>query len=136
LAKKNALTHQIKNISFLRSDLLTSLDPSYYSKINLIVSNPPYIDKAIYKNLLPLTRKQPKNALLASSKGLYFYQKIFQQIQKFNQKKILLLFEIDYQKREELKKLAYDNFPSAFVEFFFDYSKKERVMSIVRNFSE
>ncbi|MFT3881270.1 MAG: peptide chain release factor N(5)-glutamine methyltransferase [Gemmatales bacterium] len=61
VAKKNAEQHKLSSVRFLQGDLL---QPVASEKFDLVVSNPPYIDSEVVKQL-PITVKnfEPKLAL-------------------------------------------------------------------------
>ncbi|GAB5465393.1 MAG: hypothetical protein Kapaf2KO_08290 [Candidatus Kapaibacteriales bacterium] len=71
LAKRNAAKNRVDNITFLKTDIL-SKTPSL--KYDLIVSNPPYVSIADYKELDRNVRDyEPEIALTDGSNGLAFY---------------------------------------------------------------
>lgn len=76
IAKKNAIFHQVR-VNFIRSNLFSKLRIRENS-FDLIISNPPYVSLEEYKELPEIVKKQPKNALIASKRGLFFYFKILQ----------------------------------------------------------
>ena len=64
IAKTNALTHKLDNISFMHSDWFTAVS----DKFDIIVANPPYI--AAYDEHLPNLQYEPQAALVADNNGL------------------------------------------------------------------
>lgn len=88
-------------ITFIESDLFDKIN----TKFDVIISNPPYIDKNekiddIVKN------NEPHLALYAEDNGLYFYKKIIKNSQKYLNKKNILAFEIGYKQGGELIKYS------------------------------
>ena len=73
-AKTNAKIQQVYNrIKFINTDV----DKLYYNKYDLIISNPPYINKIEYNNLdLGVKNYEPKKALYGGLDGLNIIEKI------------------------------------------------------------
>jgi release factor glutamine methyltransferase len=74
VAVQNALRHGVaKRIAFFETDILADVPGSF----DVICSNPPYISDENYR-LLPegIRRFEPKEALLASEKGLALHRRI------------------------------------------------------------
>jgi release factor glutamine methyltransferase len=130
LAKSNSLIHRTPNIEFYQSDLFAKLNSR--QKFDIIVSNPPYISSAEYRQLSSLVKKQPKSALVAKKKGYFFYQEIFRKVPVFFSRKFLLILEIGPQQEERLLGLARKHFSSAHVEIFPDLSGNSRVLVVYK----
>ena len=76
LAKENAQSNEINNITFLQGDCLNPLNP-YLEEIEVIVSNPPYIRADLIKNLDEnITEYEPLVALNGGKEGLDFYKEL------------------------------------------------------------
>lgn len=101
IARLNAKKNECR-IDFLISDLFSQLADKY----DIIISNPPYISEAEYAALKPELYHEPKLALTAPENGLYFYQKIFQQIPDHLKLPAILYLEIGATQSREIKKLA------------------------------
>lgn len=72
LAKLNAEINSIENVTFLVADVYKY---SFDSKFDVIVSNPPYINKDEYLKLPPeILNYEPKHALTDGEDGLSFYR--------------------------------------------------------------
>jgi release factor glutamine methyltransferase len=128
VAKSNAKNQQIKNVEFLQSDLFNNVAKN--ENFNIIVSNPPYLSADEYKNLSLITKKQPKEALVASNNGYFFYHEIFRQARNYLTENFLLVVEIGYQQKENVIKLIIEYFPQAGVSIFSDYTGHSRVITI------
>ncbi|HRN78251.1 MAG TPA: peptide chain release factor N(5)-glutamine methyltransferase [Candidatus Dependentiae bacterium] len=77
LAQKNAQHNNIKNVTFILSDLFAKL-PSI--KADIIVANPPYIAEYEWQTLdTSVTKWEDKQALVANHEGLAIIQKIIEQ---------------------------------------------------------
>ncbi len=78
LANKNKRAIGTNNITFIQSDMLTSLPPS--STFDIIVSNPPYITAEEHAQLeKDVSAWEDYAALVAPDEGLAFYKHIAQQ---------------------------------------------------------
>ena len=115
LSKRNAQKNQVKNVTFLKSNLYSGLEKSI--KFDLIVSNPPYIATREWKSLSPsVTDWEDKNALLAGPEGLDIITTIIEQAprwlkpnEEMSQYDIpQLLIEIGYWQGDLVKKLLHD----------------------------
>lgn len=91
VAEKNARLHNVtEKIAFIKSDLMEKID----SKVDLIITNLPYIPNKNWENL-PVTIKdyEPKIALNSGKSKLSFYHKLFVQAKERKIKNIF--YEID-----------------------------------------
>jgi len=87
LAKENAELNQIKNIKFVESDLFSNFN----EKVDLIVSNPPYISLKDYENLDASVKNwEDKVALAAEDDGLFIIKKIIQESKNYLNKDSIL----------------------------------------------
>ena len=81
IAKKNAKINGVKNnIEFMQSNLFSKIK-NY--KFDIIVSNPPYIEKDTISKLSKEVQNEPKIALDGGKDGLNFYRKIAENAYKF-----------------------------------------------------
>lgn len=101
LARENKVFTGVKNVDFVKSDLFKNLSGSY----DLIVSNPPYIDKKDYESLEKELYFEPKSALYGGIDGLDFYRDIIKNANNYLNDKGHLVFEIGYNQKEDLNKL-------------------------------
>ncbi len=77
LSKKNAQHNRIKNITFLKSDIFSQLEPTL--KFDLIVSNPPYISQTEWETLEPsVTKWEDPRALMDGPDGLNIIRNIIE----------------------------------------------------------
>ncbi len=78
-AAANARTNGVANVEFVVADILKSGAPESYiynKRYELVVSNPPYIDKEEHDRLDPEVREyEPEEALTDKSDGLTFYRR-------------------------------------------------------------
>ena len=107
LAQKNAELNQIKNITFLQSDLFSNLPADI--KFDLIVSNPPYIDPAVQLDQ-SVAAWEDHGALFAPDHGLQIIEQIIQQaknyLKKNNELEYQLVMEIDVSQGDIVKKIC------------------------------
>ncbi len=90
IANKNKNKYNLKNVRFFEMDILTQIPQN---RFDLIISNPPYVSKKEFPNLMKDVRDyEPKIALTDFSDGLHFYRrysKIAKDILKKDGKMIL-----------------------------------------------
>ena len=128
LAGENAELNRIKNIKFVESDLFSNFN----EKIDLIVSNPPYISLKDYENLDASVKNwEDKIALAAEDDGLFIIKKIIEQSKNYLYKDSILknmprvFIEIDvYQGKKVLEIFRKNEFNG---EILKDYAGKDRL---------
>ena len=102
VAKKNAELNNA-DIKFIQSDIFNDID----EKFDIIVSNPPYIDRkdeiTMKTNVL---NYDPHLALFAEEEGMYFYRKIVEEAKNYLNDSGVIFFEIGHDQREKITKLA------------------------------
>ncbi len=124
------------NIEFIRCDLAPGKDSDlfkkYQKKINLIISNPPYISENDYKDLPREVRDyEPKSALVAGRTGLEFYRKILTKIKPYlSESMCYILFETDPRTSISLKEISKDFINPKKVTIEKDYSNRDRILII------
>ena len=103
VAEFNAKMQQLKNrIKFINSDV----DKFFAYKYDIIVSNPPYINKFNYKNLQKDVKDyEPKIALDGGLNGISMIKKVIEKSSILIKKNGNLVLEIDNQILSESKKL-------------------------------
>ena len=126
VAKENAQTHNA-DIRFIQSDIFNNID----DKFDVIVSNPPYIDRkdevTMQNNVL---NYDPHLALFAEEEGMYFYRKIIEQANDYLNKNGVIFFEIGHDQKEKIIKLANMNEYSA--EVYKDINGRDRMAFLVQ----
>lgn len=65
VARRNALLHRLHNVSFVHSSWFSALDESLRGRLDLIVSNPPYVGEDEFDTLDPVLRHEPMGALVS-----------------------------------------------------------------------
>ena len=126
VAKENAQVHEA-TIKFIQSDIFNNIA----DKFDIIVSNPPYIDRkdevTMQDNVL---KYDPHLALFAEEEGMYFYRKIIEQANDYLNENGVIFFEIGYDQKDKIIKLADLNGYSA--EVYKDINGRDRMAFLVR----
>ena len=126
VAKENAIMNEAE-VKFIQSDIFENIN----EKFDIIVSNPPYIayndKKTMEDNVL---NYDPHLALFAEEDGMYFYREIVEHAKEYLEEDGLVFFEIGYDQREKILKLANDNGFKA--EVYKDINGRDRMAILVR----
>lgn len=111
VARCNAQNNRVSSqIEFLLGDLFSPLESrNLKNKVDLIVSNPPYVERKQMRFLPPEVKKEPDFALDGGEDGLDFYRRIIPESSKWLRKKGGLVLEIGYNQAEEVKKIIEEN---------------------------
>lgn len=117
-----------KRTSFLEGDLFKPLrKKGLEGKIDLILSNPPYILEEDFPFLPEEVRAEPSSALYAGKDGLLFYHRIVEGAFSFLKEGGLLILEIGFRQVEKIPPLAGEK-GFKLEEVKKDYAGKERVV--------
>ena len=126
VAKENAQSHDA-TIKFIQSDIFNNIA----DKFDIIVSNPPYIDRkdevTMQDNVL---KYDPHLALFAEEEGMYFYRNIVEKASSYLNDNGVIFFEIGYDQKEKIIKLADMNGYSA--EVYKDINGRDRMAFLER----
>ncbi len=128
VAKKNAKMNDTK-IIFINSNLLTNIKDKY----DVLISNPPYIDKEkdfVEKKVL---ENEPHLALFAQDNGLENYKKILKDSKRVLNKKNIIAFEIGQNQKEDLIKEINKIFPKSKIKTYKDNNGYDRIIIILNN---
>ncbi|MGL4970249.1 MAG: peptide chain release factor N(5)-glutamine methyltransferase [Cetobacterium sp.] len=114
-----------KNLKFIKSDVFSNIKDTDY---DMIISNPPYIPKQEYEELMPEVKlHEPLGALTDNGDGYYFYKKISEESPKYLKDGGYLAFEVGYNQAFEvsefMKKAGF-----SIVAIVKDYSGIDRVV--------
>lgn len=101
LANENKIKLNINNVEFKESDIFSNID----EKFDIIVSNPPYINKKDFEKLDKKLYYEPQNALYGGEDGLYFYKKIIKNAKNFLNKNGKIYLEIGYDQKDSISNL-------------------------------
>ncbi|MCI8833606.1 MAG: peptide chain release factor N(5)-glutamine methyltransferase [Clostridia bacterium] len=101
----NALKVAIKNanlnnleVKFIESNMFENINDRY----DIIVSNPPYIEKEILRTLSKNVQYEPTLALDGGTDGLNFYREISKNSYKYLKKNGYLALEIGYNQKNSV----------------------------------
>lgn len=123
LSNKNKINLNIKNVDFKESDIFSNID----EKFDIIVSNPPYINKEDFESLDKKLSYEPKNALLGGDDGLFFYRKIISNAKKFLTKNGKIYLEIGYDQKDSIiSLLKEDGYKD--IESYKDFNDFDRII--------
>ncbi|WP_243109399.1 peptide chain release factor N(5)-glutamine methyltransferase [Anaerophilus nitritogenes] len=104
IAKKNAVENKA-DITFLQGDLFYPLK-DLQEKLDIVVSNPPYIPKEDIKTLqIEVQKYEPILALDGGEDGLDYYRKIVDQASNFLKNEGLLALEVGHNQADEVVSL-------------------------------
>ena len=126
VAKENAIMNEAE-VKFIQSDIFENIN----DKFDIIVSNPPYIaynDKITMED--NVLNYDPHLALFAEEDGMYFYREIVENAKEYLEEDGLVFFEIGYDQREKILKLANENGFKA--EVYKDINGRDRMAILVR----
>ena len=126
VAKENAQYHNA-DVRFIQSDIFNNID----DKFDIIVSNPPYIDRkdevTMKENVL---NYDPHLALFAEEEGMYFYRKIIEQAKDYLKENGVMFFEIGYDQRDKIINLSEKN--GYLAQVYKDINNRDRMAFLVR----
>ena len=105
IAKENAILNEV-DVIFIESNLFQNIKEKEF---DIIVSNPPYINKTDMKRLEQQVKKEPEIALYGGEDGLDFYRKITPNAYFYLKNKGYLFFEIGYDQAKEVEKILEEN---------------------------
>lgn len=108
VARENAKLHDLESqVKFLNGSLLKPLnDENLQGKVDILVSNPPYIPtKTIEKLQREVSTYEPKLALDGGEDGLDFYREIIDESGVFLSKPSIIAFEIGHDQADDIKNL-------------------------------
>ena len=126
VAKENAIMNEAE-VKFIQSDIFENIN----EKFDIIVSNPPYIaynDKITMED--NVLNYDPYLALFAEEDGMYFYREIVENAKEYLEEDGQVFFEIGYDQREKILKLANENGFKA--EVYKDINGRDRMAILVR----
>jgi release factor glutamine methyltransferase len=107
VAVENARFYRVeRRIEFLEGDMFSPLEGlNLKGKIDLVISNPPYIATKEIPKLSLEVKKEPRIALDGGRDGLNFYRRIFREAPPFLNKGGLLALEIGYDQANKVREL-------------------------------
>jgi release factor glutamine methyltransferase len=108
---QNVLMHnQAQKINLRHGDLFDAVKADNIEyKVDIIVSNPPYIADYEFPSLAVELSFEPKSALWGGADGLDYYKKIAQQAKRYLSKNGYVAVELNSNKSSEISKIFSDN---------------------------
>lgn len=127
VAKQNA-SRLGAEVVFLEGDLLQPIIHNNI-RIDVLVSNPPYIPKADITSLAQNVKgHEPLLALVGGETGLELYEQITQQMKRVLCDRAIVAFEVGAGQSKQVAELIYKQYPDAEVEIVFDINGKDRMV--------
>ena len=125
IANKNAIANCVsKKCSFIKSDMFDNLNKKY----DIIVSNPPYIETDVIKQLPKEVQNEPLIALDGGKDGLYFYKKIANEAYKFLNSNGFLALEIGFNQKDAVIRILEQTGEYKDIYCLKDFGKNDRVI--------
>lgn len=120
-------------VQFSHGDLLSPILNSG-KKLDVVVSNPPYIPDADILELSTVVKDhEPLRALAGGEDGLDFYRRLAEEIPHVINERALIAFEVGAGQGEDVKALLLDKLPHAEAEVKYDINGKDRMVFAVVN---
>ena len=124
VAKHNAKNNNV-DINFINRDMCKYVEKRY----DVIISNPPYI--AYDEEIMDIVKdNEPHKALYADNNGLYFYEKIIENIPKITKDKYLICFEIGYTQSTAIVDMVKNKLGDINISVEKDYANLDRFVFI------
>lgn len=136
VAKENARLHGVsQRINFLLGGLFSPLRKTGLNqKVDLLISNPPYVKRKQLGCLPEEVRKEPDFTLNGGEKGLAFYQKIIPASPQWLRKNGALMLEVGYNQAEQVRQIIYKvKKYHSLPQFFCDLEGNPRITVVQRN---
>ena len=125
IAKKNAKKNNVL-VNFICEDMTTYTNNKY----DVIIANPPYI--SYDEDIMNIVKdNEPNIALYAGDNGLYFYEKIIENIPDITNNTYLVCFEIGCTQANDIINMAKKRLKNAYVYVEKDYAGLDRFVFIL-----
>jgi release factor glutamine methyltransferase len=135
VARRNAARHAVcERITWLEGDLLEPLaGRGLEGRIDVIVSNPPYISEADWATLQPEVRLfEPRGALVAGPRGTELHERLLQEAGRYLPPGGALIMEIGAGQARAMRRIV-DQIPGyRFHRLVYDEAGLERVVIVER----
>ncbi|MGV3278300.1 peptide chain release factor N(5)-glutamine methyltransferase [Rickettsiales bacterium LUAb2] len=127
ITKLNAANLNIpkERLLLLCQNLMYALNPNNF--FNIIISNPPYIDKNDTQLNEYVKKYEPNLALFANNNGLFFYEQILKSAKNHLTDNGYLIFEIGINQSEAIITLA-KQYGFVIKKIILDYNKIQRIL--------
>lgn len=133
VANKNILSNDVSlkvktKVSDLLSEVIKETATDKEKKVDIIISNPPYIKTEVINTLQKEVQKEPHLALDGGKDGLEFYIRIFKEAKEVLKPNGLLMLEIGYDQLDDIKNIVKENSEYTLLESIKDYGGNDRVV--------
>jgi release factor glutamine methyltransferase len=128
LARENAEYNKVGDrVEFFECDALKkgSLSLPTGARVHAVLSNPPYVRRAVYETLEPEIFREPRRAFVGGEDGLIFYRAITEEFSFVAKDGGFLAYEIGYDQSDAIREIAEEN--GLFAEILTDLSGNPRV---------
>lgn len=105
IAVKNKECLSIPNIDFFNGDLYSAL-PNLNEKYDVLLSNPPYIDKDDVYLSHPTMQHEPRHALIADKNGLAIIERLIKECHLHLKKEGYLILEHGHEQKTDIQTLC------------------------------
>lgn len=129
--EKNIRHNNITNVKAIKGDITKGINAFDFGDIDVLVSNPPYIETEEIKTLSREVLHEPNMALDGGEDGLYFYRIIGEKWLKYLEKGSFSAFECGETQAKDLSEI-YSEFTSE-INIHNDLNGIERVVSFIKN---
>ena len=140
IAKRNVTTNGVyEKVKVTESDLLTQKIEEIKTavkeiensdiedlKVDMIISNPPYIKTDVIPTLQEEVKKEPHLALDGGKDGLSIYRRIVKEAKEVLKVNGLLILEIGYDQLDDIKQILNENKEYKIIEELKDYGGNDR----------
>lgn len=111
VAEKNRELHDLKSrVGFIKTDILTNNLEKYLNTFDIIVSNPPYVNKDEFSTLQKeIINFEPEIAVTDNDDGYKFYKVISEKSKGLLKENGMLFFEIGHGQSEKIKSIMSEN---------------------------
>ena len=129
--EKNSVLNNVKNVKAIKGDITEICDGTDIGKIDVLLSNPPYIITSEIETLSREVRKEPVMALDGGEDGFYFYDLISEKWLSSMRRGAFVAFECGETQaialREKVKPFSAD------IRIHNDLNGIQRVVSFIKN---
>ena len=125
VAVDNSLSNNVI-LNFIQSNLFENVSGKYHC----IISNPPYIKED--EEIMDIVKNnEPHLALYAPNEGLYFYEEILKEANKYLEDKFIIAFEIGETQGQDIINIAGKYFPNSKIILEKDLQHLDRFIFVI-----